>query len=250
MFVRSTTHLRLTKAGEQFLPNAQHALAALQRGFIDIKRGAHKQELRVLTTHYLAACVLPRVISRFRQEEPETTVTIQVWHSSDVAEQVLSGSADLGFLGLNVSAAHLCSVPVLHDEIVLVGPADAPVALAIRQLEDYPLISFSRRPSYWDLVAPVLAASDVVPRERLCIDDVTAIKEMVRRGLGLSFIPRVALRIDAQGLRTIRLTDAPRIQRTSFVLYRKRRHALRERFLHVMKDALNEKVDDAEKTHM
>ncbi|BBX39451.1 LysR family transcriptional regulator [Mycobacterium simiae] len=122
LIVRSTAGSRLTDHGAMIANWARRVVDAasdLDAG-ITALRGHQASRIRVACSMTIAEYLLPRWLSELRARVPTATIGLQVINSAKVAELVLGGAADVGFVeGAKVSDG-LDSVVVAHDELVLV----------------------------------------------------------------------------------------------------------------------------------
>ena len=106
---------------------------------IDTLRGDRRRELTVWSSMSVAESLLPRwlVLLRKRQEAEgvrPTTVTLRATNSSAVVDGVRRGRADLGFVEGARAPSGVRSTTLRNDELVLVAPADSPLARRRRPL--------------------------------------------------------------------------------------------------------------------
>src|SRR6185503_11617230 len=75
---RSTRHVRLTPAGQQYVQHARAALAQLDDGAAAALRAASGEvgELRLSFTLMSALTVLPRVVTRFQRAYPRVRLVV------------------------------------------------------------------------------------------------------------------------------------------------------------------------------
>lgn len=122
LIVRSTTGSRLTDHGAMIANWARRVVDAaseLDAG-ISALRDHQASRIQVACSMTIAEYLLPGWLSELRTRLPTATIGLQVINSAKVAELVLSGAADLGFVeGADVSDG-LDSIVVAHDKLVLV----------------------------------------------------------------------------------------------------------------------------------
>jgi len=177
--------------------------------FLGLRRGSVTVGASTVPGNY----ILPPLIGRFRREYPEITLEVIVGDSDEIADKVLSGTVEVGFVGSVGRDRNLDHTEVWHDELVLVVPAshpwsaDSPVKLEALCLESFIARESgsgtqqhlerqleSARPGGASClkVACILGSSD-------------AVKEGVKAGVGAAFISKRAVEteVGAGVLKTI-----------------------------------------------
>lgn len=102
LFVRSSRSVRLTEAGDAFIPHAKTALASAASAVEDALGTAGRVigTLRIGAIPTVTAVHLPSLLARFRAEHPDARVELQVGNSSDLVDAIRRGELDVGMLGL------------------------------------------------------------------------------------------------------------------------------------------------------
>ncbi|MDT0451343.1 LysR family transcriptional regulator [Streptomyces hesseae] len=148
---RSPRGSRLTDAGvlvTDWARRVVEAAEALDAG-AQALRGRRDSRLRVAASMTIAEYLLPGWLIALRTGRPGTAVSLSTGNSAAVAERLLAGEADLGFVeGLDVPAG-LTGTVVGHDRLVVVTAPGHPWARRRTPLE-----------------APELAATPLILRER------------------------------------------------------------------------------------
>ena len=93
--------------------------------------------------------ILPRLVPRFRWDNPLVRVTVTVTDSGGVMHMLLAGEAELGLTGVAPGDPRLAGEPFAQDELVLAAPPGHPVWAAgpiqVQVLYEQPLVA--REPS-------------------------------------------------------------------------------------------------------
>lgn len=106
LFERTTRRVRLTPAGEAFLPAARQCLAAAERAADEVAAavGEVRGQLRVGVISSVAAVDIPRTLRDFRGRYPRVRVSLRVGASEELVERVGEGDVQVAFLGLPTTA--------------------------------------------------------------------------------------------------------------------------------------------------
>ncbi|MGV9235300.1 LysR family transcriptional regulator [Streptomyces nigra] len=125
---RSPRGSRLTDAGALVTDWARRVVEAAEAfdAGAQALRVRRDSRLRVAASMTIAEYLLPGWLLALRAQRPDTAVSLHAGNSAAVAERLLSGEADLGFVeGLTVPTG-LDSVVIAHDSLIVVtGPGHA-----------------------------------------------------------------------------------------------------------------------------
>jgi DNA-binding transcriptional LysR family regulator len=223
LFVRTRRGMRLTEAGEAFLPFAEHAVAALADGrqrLDELRRGvAGRLVLGAPPT--VSTYTLPALLARFSAAHPNVRLAVKTGTSEEVLEMVLHDQVQLGIIRSLVHQ-EVESVPLYTDALVLIaGPghrlASSRTGRQVRlaDLAGEVLVLFGRSSSYLEFTTATFRQAGVLPNSVLELDNIEAAKKMVERGLGVSLVPAstVAAELAAGTLTRIELVDAAPVRR-------------------------------------
>lgn len=200
LFVRSNNRLALTAAGERLAVRARELLALADDALRTTRNNAdeHPDSIRVAAPQTLCACLLTPILLQFADLYPSARVVIQERNSTDTAQAVLDGTADLGLIhGWPASDARFQASLIARDMPVVVMPAGhalaAGDAVAPDALAAFPLIATMTGCRYRQYLDTLVQQAPVRPRIRAEADSVLALTQMVSAGLGVSVLPRMAV---------------------------------------------------------
>jgi DNA-binding transcriptional LysR family regulator len=199
---RSPRGSRLTPVGELVAGWAQAAIdaaAALDAG-IGTLRARRDAVLRVAASMTVAEYLLPRWLGVLRSRDPGTTVTLTAGNSAEVAEAVLAGTADLGFIEGPDLPSGLQSRSAGADTLTVVVEPGHPwtrrrsgitaAELAATALVSREPASGTRR--YLELALRAQAVVEPVPPVAE-LSSTTAIKSAVAAGIGPAVLSSLAV---------------------------------------------------------
>jgi DNA-binding transcriptional LysR family regulator len=228
LFVRTPTGMRLTDPGRTLMPHAIRALDAVEEGrrvVAELARGG-AGHLSVGAAPAVSTYVLPPMLKRFAQANPNVRLTVRTGHSEEVLQMVLDEDVDAGVVRA-LRHPDIGAVPLYEERLVLVVDPEHPFAarrrIHVGQLSDEQLILFDRTSSYHDLTAAFLRETGVMPRAVMELDNIEATKKMVLEGLGVALLPQSAVTAELEdaSLRAIRITDAEPERRQIVVIRRR-----------------------------
>lgn len=130
LFDRVGRHIELTEAGRTFLVEARAVLARAQAAELVLSElgTLGRGTLTVHASQTIASYWLPARLVRFREAYPNIEVRLVGGNTETVAQAVLDGSADLGFVEGTVRNAVLAARQVGTDRLVLAVSATHPLA--------------------------------------------------------------------------------------------------------------------------
>jgi DNA-binding transcriptional LysR family regulator len=222
--------LALSAAGRALRPHAEQLLraAAVARQAVHDLRPATGGAVQIAAALSICTYLLPDVLKRFRAAHPRVTITVRSGHSKEVLEMVLRGEAELG-LARSLHHPEVETLSLRDDPLVLVGaPAAWPRrarGVRLTELSDQPLIFFDRGSSDWTLTHGLFRAAGLVPNVVMEVETIETAKRMVERGLGLAFLPQLAVagEIRARALLALELVDAEPLRRSLDVIHPRQR---------------------------
>ncbi len=234
LFERMGRSIRLTDAGQAFLPHAQRALQSLREGrdALASLRNVEMGTLTIGTAPTIGTYVLPGILQQYAARYPGVEVSIRTGRSAEVMGLVLADEVQVGFERFLVHP-EIETIPLYEDAIHLMAAADHPLAqrghATVAEVAQESVVFFDVGASYHALSHAMFQQMGVSPRHSLEVDTLEMAKHLVLKGLGLAFLPTVAAERELHegSLRTILIDDAEPISRRIAVIYRKRRLASR-----------------------
>jgi DNA-binding transcriptional LysR family regulator len=218
LFIRTRRGMRLTEAGDAFLPYAEHAVAALADGrerLGELRRGvAGRLVLGAPPT--VSTYTLPALLARFSAAHPGVRLAVKTGTSEEILDMVLHDQVQLGIIRA-LANQEIETIPLYTDTLVLIaGPGhrltrSSPGRQArLADLAGEVLVLFGRSSSYLEFTTATFRQAGVLPGGVLELDNIEAAKKMVERGLGVSLVPTstVAGELAAGTLARIELVDA------------------------------------------
>ncbi len=256
------------RVGKRALPTHAGRTLLLHAGRIEAAVTAMLTEVTPLATEVggqvrigsgATACIylLPPLLRDLRQRFPALELTVNTGNTDDMLRAVAENRLDLALVTLpprreaasgphqrgdtvpdhspNLGRAFMVE-PLLDDEFVALAPPEFalwPDQLTPAWLATQPLVLYEPGANTRSLVDAWFGAAGLAPRPAMELGSVEAIKQLVGAGLGLTVLPRMALRetpAAAPGMVNFR-SLAPRLQRKLALVLRRDKplqHGLRE----------------------
>ncbi|MFD3930620.1 LysR family transcriptional regulator [Streptomyces sp. NPDC058614] len=210
---RSPRGSRLTDAGALVTDWARRVVEAAEAfdAGAQALRDRRDSRLRVAASMTIAEYLLPGWLIALRAQRPDTAVSLLAGNSAAVAERLLSGEADLGFVeGLSVPAG-LDSAVIAHDRLIVVTAPGHPWArrrspLSAAELASTPLILREEGSGTRQVLDTALGG---LARPLIELSSTTAVKASVVSGAGPAVLSELALgeELSAHRLVSIPLSD-------------------------------------------
>ncbi|QQE72873.1 LysR family transcriptional regulator [Brevibacillus composti] len=190
LFIRTSTGVSLTGEGRRLLPVAA-AIVEQMRDFSS--RRQERQALNIVAGKAFAAYELPRLLGEYRKEHPHFTCYVRSTLYEESISSVLTGAADLAFLGHEVYHPHIHQEFLPSDRVLLVTSPDHPWATnfpGFGQWGSEPVIAFGNHAApFRQRVDRFLARQGVFPHVIMELDSFGAVIKMVQQRLGVTMLP-------------------------------------------------------------
>ncbi len=230
LFDRGRGALTLSPAGRAFRSHAEQVLraAALARQAVHDLRPASAGALQIAAALSICTYLLPDVLKRFQAAHPKVMITVRSGHSKEVLDMVLRGEAEIG-LARSLHHPAVETLSLREDPLVLVGrAAGTPPGrrrVRLEEVAEQPLVFFDRGSSDWTLTQGLFRRAGLVPNVAMEVEAIETAKRMVERGIGLAFLPHLAVARDIRGRRlaAIEIVDAEPLSRSLDVIHPRQR---------------------------
>jgi DNA-binding transcriptional LysR family regulator len=254
LFVRSRNSLTLSSAGRLFRPYAEQLLktASIARQAVHQFQPGSDIPLQIAAGLSISVYFLPDVLKKFQRAFPKVSISIRPGHSKEVLEMVLGQEAEIG-LARSLQHPEVETIPLRDDPLLLTAhPEQLPGKLRRARLNEvaaWPLIFYERGSSDWTLTRGLFRHAALVPNVALEVDTIETAKRMVERGLGMAFLPLMAVapEIRRGELVTIKLWDAEPLHRSLDIIHPRHRplRAEAQSFLEVVRQVVKQKPNSA-----
>jgi DNA-binding transcriptional LysR family regulator len=227
---RTTRHVGPSALGQQVLPLLRQALNEMENvldGIEDLG-GMDQGWVVVACLQTAVPYFMPPALTAFRTTHPRVRVRILDMTAQEALQSVARGEADFAITVAGaVPDTDLAVQPLLEDPFVLACDAGHVLAqreqLSWRELADYPVIVAARTSVHRPMIQDALARSGLRLSWTYEVLHMSSAFHLIRAGLGVSVLPRIAMMSAGQGdLRAIPLLE-PVIHRSLSVVHRRSR---------------------------
>jgi DNA-binding transcriptional LysR family regulator len=200
LFERSGRRLTLTREGETLyelaLPLVE-GIDGLETAFRERLRGMDAGELNVAAGSSTILYLLPRIVARFREQQPEVHLKLHNVTGASGLDLLRSDAVDLAVGSMLDVPADLDYLPAYRFEPMLIMPPGHALAdkarIELADLSPYGLILPPQRLTTYRMVDLVFQQARVPYTVALEVGGWEVIKQYVAMGLGLSIVTAICL---------------------------------------------------------
>ena len=191
LFDRNGRNIELNKYGEIVLKYADRILTSINGMRRELNETKQHEETTVTLSLYAASKIVPSLLTAFRQDHPN--VRFQIIQQTEVSPG--TSNADLSLFSSIMPITNKQSVTLLEEEIVLAMPESDPRAslhsVPLSSFADDDFISLQSGKSLRTIMDAYCQIAGFVPKINLECDSPSTVREFIRAGLGVSFVPRI-----------------------------------------------------------
>lgn len=226
LFERGARQVRLTAFGEALVLRARDILRSVDE-IGDLARAAGDRlagRLRLGVIPTVAPYLLPAVIGRLRQTNPDLDIQARETVTPRLLQELADGRLDTAIVALPVSEPSLAEVALFAESFVLVRPDEdhgkpVPDPETLREMR---LLLLEEGHCFRDQALSVCGLPSTRPRELLDASSLSTLVQMVGAGLGVTLIPEMAVAVETRSARVcVARFGAPQPSRTIGMVWRK-----------------------------
>lgn len=197
LFMRSSRGVRLTAAGQAFIPAARAVLERAAQALAEAREvaGGEAGSLRIGFAGTMLYRGLPRMLQRFQAEHPRLKIVLRELSSSEQLLDLGHERLDAGFVHTTQVPAELSQILVSSQPFVACVPADHPLArrrsIPLEALADQPfaLVARSVSPDYHSRLLALCGAAGFVPDPMHELQHWLSVVSLVGQGLAVALVP-------------------------------------------------------------
>jgi len=197
---RSAGRARLTDTGLAVVQWSEVVLEGMRDLLLGTAavRSEGRDTLRIAASMTVAEYLVPGWLSRLRGSDPDIAVSLEMGNSEHVAQVMLRGGADIGFVEGPHDPPDLRTRVVSGDDLVVVVAPSHPWArrrrpLSAAELAATPLVLREAGSGTREVLERALGASGLEPSPLVELASMTAIKASVAAGTGPGVLSRLAV---------------------------------------------------------
>lgn len=134
IFVRTSSGMRATAAGEDFVQQAKEILLQYNRMKSALKesQGGHRGHIEFGISTFRGATLIPHILNRFQREYPNVELIIHEHDSVVLQRKITAGELDVAMVALRAGQKRPQDIPVMQDEVYLVANRNHPIMEYVR----------------------------------------------------------------------------------------------------------------------
>ncbi|MEL7185465.1 MAG: LysR substrate-binding domain-containing protein [Pseudomonadota bacterium] len=226
LFERNNRNVMLTETGEEVLRSAQRILREVDT-IHDVAK-SHRDPLsgkfRLGAFPTLAPYVLPQVVPKVRDSLPALRLILIEEKTAVLIDKLLSGEIDAALLALPLHESALNVHPLFEDEFLLAVSSDHELAeeseVSQSAISERQLLLLEEGHCLRDQALEVCNLNRIAEEQEFRATSLETLRQMVKAGTGITFMPRIAVRTDDAGIRYIPFSGQPP-KRTIGLVWRK-----------------------------
>ncbi len=153
--------------------------------------------LTIATTHTQARYALPPIIKQFMERHPKVQLSLHQGSPTQIAEQVLSGEADLCIATESLSLYDdLVTLPCYEWNHCVITPLRHPLLkekqLTLEMLAQYPIITYDFAFTGRGKINEAFQQAGITPKIALTAIDADVIKTYVELGMGVGILAQMS----------------------------------------------------------
>jgi DNA-binding transcriptional LysR family regulator len=221
---RTGRTIELTVAGEIFLTYIHQILNLTEQAAETVRQYSNlKGRITIAAGTTNTIFRLPRILQDYHRQHPQVEIKIRNGDSKYTTQLVYDNAVDLGLVTtINPSDTSFQVLPVYKDPIWLIAPKDYPAQITASDLEKESLILFRAGSGFQNFLDVNFRQNGFIPKAAMEMESIEAIIRLVHSGLGLAFLPEIAVReeLAKRGVQKVDIVSWAPMYRQTFLIYR------------------------------
>lgn len=226
---RTSRSVRLTAAGKSFFPEASRILRMAEEAAATARRIAkgEKGSLAIGFTAAFGYGLMPRMVRRLRERNPDISLTLKELVSSAQLEALDAGQLDLGLLRPHVHHGELETVSLHRESLMLAIPereAEAwPAEPTLDCLHQRPFLMYSPYEAqyFYLLLRSIFDRAGIQPEIVEYVGQIHTMMALVHSDVGVALIPEAAKNLRFDGVVLRKMTTRPELPVETVCSYRR-----------------------------
>lgn len=232
LLYREKNQVRLTRAGQAFLPWAQEIIAAEKnaRAAMELFSQGTRGTLTIAASATVCGWLLPRIFKKVYDSYPQVEILFRTCFTDEIIERVAGGDVQFGIIRGDFPslADERFSCKLLSkDRIYFAAHSGHNIfgkeKITLETISKTPLIVYASGADYWPHIKKIFDAKNLHPDVAFHVNDISAVKILTNLGTHICCLSEVSLRCPAEGesLRIIPVEDYEPVVRYSMLIYRR-----------------------------
>lgn len=201
LFDRMNKSIQLTPYGEKFLVYAQSVRKLTDETLESIKESDFlKGSLRIAMADSICTTLFPDILTKFHSQYPDISLKVETCGTIELMYRLNHNEADFVYT-FDKRFYHKAHVIEFEKEepVYFVAAPDSPLRgcrLTLEKISHQPLLLTESEGSYQRDLNELLAMHSIEIRPILQLSNIEILKDLVKKGLGVSFLPAYAVNND------------------------------------------------------
>ncbi|MFP5114581.1 LysR family transcriptional regulator [Bacillaceae bacterium C204] len=195
LFDRKNRQLRLNDYGKLFLDRVNRIFLELNEGKREIEERAHQGQTQI-TLAVSIPRVLPELLSSFLKYFPDVKFQQVLASTSLMKSQLEKAEIDFCISSVPIEGTEIIWEPLMTEEIYLIVPPEHELSskenIYLSEVKNEPFISMNTGFGFRNLTDEFCREAGFVPSIAFEGDEPGVIGDLVRKGLGIAFIPEIS----------------------------------------------------------
>ncbi len=186
--------------------------------------------LSIATSYTVLNSFLPNLLKKYKEKFLSVELILHSGVTDNVIKMVSNREVQFGFIR-NATPSLIDPTFVTEcissDQSIFICAPNHKLArlkeVRTKDINQVPIIRIGKGTGYWNQVSRMFQSNNVQPKVTMELNDIFAVKKMTELGLGISFVPQMAVQEDLNkgNLFKLNITDLPPVKRYSLLIYRK-----------------------------
>lgn len=232
LLYREKNQVRLTKAGQAFLPWAQEIIAAEKnaRAALELFSEGTRGTLTIAASATVCGWLLPRIFKKVYDSCPQVEILFRTCFTDEIIERVAGGDVQFGIIRGDFPslADERFSCKLLSkDRIYFAAHSGHHIfgkqKVTLETISKTPLIVYASGADYWPHIKKIFDAKNLNPDVAFHVNDISAVKILTNLGTHICCLSEVSLigPPEEESLRIIPVEDYEPVVRYSLLIYRR-----------------------------
>lgn len=190
LFWRDKRNIRLTKAGQIFLPYAERIMELSNEGVKSVQLDqSFTTQIIIGTTHAVWDYVLYNTINKFQRLHQDISLSMKTEHSNNIIRKMIDGLIDIGIVFYPVQHANIVKELIIEDTFILVTDPSCKISkrpISPSDLKNLPYIHLDWGGSFSSWFRQEIGNQFV---SQLEVDHVSLMLKFITSKQGFGFIP-------------------------------------------------------------
>ncbi len=222
LFSRKGKRLELTRVGQICYEHAlelRHLERKFQLAIQEFKASGKQTSITIGASLTTLQATLPDLITIYLEDHPLTEIKALTGKTHEIVTMVKEKKVDIGLVASGINSSGLRCEPLFHDHLCLVLPLGHPYidrsSLTVDDLNDLPMILFSKGTWYRILTDELFHRFSILPNVQMEIDSFEAIIRLVSTCKTATLLPKSYLRDYLIENNELTLRNLPELEQTT-----------------------------------